>query len=257
MEPYKKPRDGPLDLSTALHIVVVETVKDYLDNGGPEVARTELKRMSITFRKNKAWPQACCDAEALINQHLMKQQQQQLQDLSNMLLSMMAASQKLVASQPPPAAPPPNTQHPTPRSAQRDACQSKNTQHPTPNLSVSHICWSLKTLQAEEYKNGKPLFTQANHWQAVFRILVDQGMFRDNDYDGFDEWMRNNIPKELSTNYNKNSVKNISQTLYNKPLERWTYDPALEKTRQPFERMQTIAKRFQELLFLPDGLPAT
>lgn len=239
MEPYKKPRDGPLDLSTALHIVVVETVKDYLDNGGPEVARTELKRMSITFRKNKAWPQACCDAEALINQHLMKQLQQQQQDLSNMLLSMMAASQKLAAPQPPPAAPP------------------SNTQHPTPNLSVSHICWSLKTLQAEEYKNGKPLFTQANHWQAVFRILVDQGMFRDNDYDGFDEWMRNNIPKELSTNYNKNSVKNISQTLYNKPLERWTYDPALEKTRQPFERMQTIAKRFQELLFLPDGLPAT
>lgn len=243
MEPYKKPRDGPLDLSTALYIVVVETVKDYLDNGGPEVARTELKRMSITFRKNKAWPQACCDAEALINQHLMKQQQQ---DMNNLLLSMMAASQKLAAPQPPPAAPPPNTQHPTPA-----------TQQPTPNLSVSHICWSLKTLQAEEYKNGKPLFTQANHWQAVFRILVDQGMFRDNDYDGFDEWMRNNIPKELSTNYNKNSVKNISQTLYNKPLERWTYDPALEKTRQPFERMQTIAKRFQELLFLPDGLPAT
>ena len=239
MEPYKKPRDGPLDLSAALYIVVVETVKDYLDNGGPEVARAELERMSITFRKNKAWPQACCDAEALINQHLMKQLQQQQQDLSNMLLSMMAASQKL-------AAPQPNTQHPTPA-----------TQQPTPNLSVSHICWSLKTLQAEEYKNGKPLFTQANHWQAVFRILVDQGMFRDNDYDGFDEWMHNNIPKELSTNYNKNSVKNISQTLYNKPLERWTYDPALEKTRQPFERMQTIAKRFLELLFLPDGLPAT
>ena len=250
MQPDKKPRAGPQISSATFLEFVVEAVQYNLNNGGENAARRVLSLLTDAYSYRDDLSLAKRKADVLINQHLMNQQQQQRQqqqqDLSNMLLSMMAASQKLAAPQPPPAAPPPNTQHPTP-----------NTQHPTPNLSVSHICWSLKTLQAEEYKNGKPLFTQANHWQAVFRILVDQGMFRDNDYDGFDEWMRNNIPKELSTNYNKNSVKNISQTLYNKPLERWTYDPALEKTRLPFERMQTIAKRFQELLFLPDGLPAT
>jgi hypothetical protein len=46
----------------------------------------------------------------------------------------------------------------------------------------------------------------------------------------------------------KQSVKNISQTLFCKPLRQWKYDPSLMKKREPFDRMKRIAERFEQLL---------
>ncbi|MGX8696934.1 MAG: hypothetical protein ACSW8D_11145 [Prevotella sp.] len=117
-----------------------------------------------------------------------------------------------------------------------------------PDLTDSHICHCLERLMTEDWKPGKPLFSQQSHWQAVFRILSDFGKFADDDFDGFDSWVLRVVPQQLRQLYSKQSVKNISQTLFNKHLDKWCYDPALMKKRTPFDRMEQIARRFKELL---------
>lgn len=116
-----------------------------------------------------------------------------------------------------------------------------------PDLSDGHICHCLERLMAEEWR-GKPLFSQQSHWQAVFRILSDFGMFADDDFDGFDSWVLRVVPPQLRRLYSKQSVKNISQTLFNKQFDKWVYDPELMKKRMPYDRMEQIARRFKELL---------
>ena len=104
----------------------------------------------------------------------------------------------------------------------------------------------------EEWKPGELLFNKQSHWQAVFRILSDADKFADDDFDGFDSWVLRVVPPDLRRLYTKQSVKNISQTLFGKPLNRWKYDPALMKKREPYDRMERIALRFRELLGIGD-----
>ncbi|MBR4897365.1 MAG: hypothetical protein IKZ48_01060 [Prevotella sp.] len=117
-----------------------------------------------------------------------------------------------------------------------------------PDISDEHICRCLEQLMAEEWRPGKPLFCQQSHWQAVFRILSDFGKFADDDFDGFDSWVLRVVPAQLRLLYSKQSVKNISQTLFNKQFDKWTYDSQLMKKRTPYDRMEQIARRFKELL---------
>ena len=117
-----------------------------------------------------------------------------------------------------------------------------------PDLSDSHICHCLERLMAEEWKPDELLFNKKSHWQALFRILSDFGKFADDDFDGFDSWVHRVVPPELARLYSKQSVKNISQTLFNKPFDKWVYDPELMKKREPYDRMEQIARRFKELL---------
>ena len=85
-------------------------------------------------------------------------------------------------------------------------------------------------------KNGKnmeePLFNLQNHWQAIYRILVDKKYCKDSDFEGFDLFIKKVIPDEVNAPYKKSSVKQISQTDFNKP----------------FERMKAVAQRFLEIL---------
>ena len=102
-------------------------------------------------------------------------------------------------------------------------------------------------LMAERYGN-EPLFNLQGHWQAVYRILVDKGYCRDSDFDGFDAFIRRVMPEEVNKPYKKDSVRNINKTSFNKPFDRWRYDPDDYGTRKPFERMVAIARRFKEIL---------
>ena len=102
-------------------------------------------------------------------------------------------------------------------------------------------------LMAERYGN-EPLFNLQGHWQAVYRILVDKGYCRDSDFDGFDAFIRRVMPEEVNKPYKKDSVRNINKTSFNKPFDRWRYDPDDFGTRKPFERMVAIARRFKEIL---------
>ena len=106
---------------------------------------------------------------------------------------------------------------------------------------------SIALLMAERLGDG-PLFCQQSHWQAVYRILVDKGYCRDSDFDGFDTFIRRVMPDEVNKPYKKDSVRNINKTSFNKPFDRWKYDPDDYGTRKPFERMESIARRFKEIL---------
>jgi hypothetical protein len=99
-----------------------------------------------------------------------------------------------------------------------------------------------------ERHGDEPLFCLQGHWQAVYRILVDKGYCHDSDFDGFDAFIRRVMPEEVNKPYTKTSVKQISQTDFVKPFDEWAYDTQTSKTRRPFDRMVTIARRFRMIL---------
>ena len=103
-------------------------------------------------------------------------------------------------------------------------------------------------LLMKERFGHEPLFNLQGHWQAVYRILVDKGYCTDSDFDGFDVFIKRVMPKEVNKPYSKPSVKQISQTDFNKPFAEWTFDPFTSKTRRPFDRMFAVAQRFLEIL---------
>ena len=106
---------------------------------------------------------------------------------------------------------------------------------------------SIALLMAERLGDG-PLFCQQSHWQAVYRILVDKAYCRDSDFDGFDTFIRRVMPDEVNKPYKKDSVRNINKTSFNKPFDRWRYDPDDYGTRKPYDRMVAIARCFNEIL---------
>lgn len=106
---------------------------------------------------------------------------------------------------------------------------------------------SIEQLMAELY-GDEPLFNQQSHWQAVYRILVDRSYCRDSDFDGFDRFIRQVMPEAVNKPYRKSSVKQISQTDFDRPFDRWKYDAQATGTRKPFDRMQAVAQRFKDIL---------
>ena len=106
---------------------------------------------------------------------------------------------------------------------------------------------SISLLMLERY-GDEPLFNQQSHWQAIYRILVDKGYCRDSDFDGFDRFIRTVMPDEVNKPYKKDSVRNINKTDFNKPFDRWQYDPETSGTRKPYDRMVEIASRFKMIL---------
>ncbi len=103
-------------------------------------------------------------------------------------------------------------------------------------------------LLMKERLGDKPLFNRQNHWQAIYRILVDKGYCRDSDFEGFDLFIKKVMPAEVNKPYKKGSVKQISQTDYNKPFDKWKYDGETSGKYEIFARMQAVARRFKELL---------
>ena len=110
---------------------------------------------------------------------------------------------------------------------------------------------SIALLMKERYidqEKDEPLFNQRNHWQAIYRILVDKGYCCDSDFDGFEVFIKRVMPNQVNQPYKKDSVRNINKTDFNKPLDRWQYDPASFRTRKPYERMVAVATRFKAIL---------
>lgn len=106
---------------------------------------------------------------------------------------------------------------------------------------------SIALLMTERY-GEEPLFNLQNHWQAIYRILVDKGFCRDSDFEGFDAFIRRVMPEEVNKPYKKESVKQISKTDFALPFHRWHYDSQISTTRRPYDRMMLVARRFKEIL---------
>ena len=118
------------------------------------------------------------------------------------------------------------------------------TNFDTPTERIRHCI----ALLMQERCGNEPLFNQQNHWQAVYRILVDKGYCRDSDFDGFDAFIRTVMPEEVNKPYSKGSLKQISQTDFVRPFNEWRYDVLTSKTRKPYDRMVAVARRFLEVL---------
>lgn len=198
---------------TTLQKMMAKTVDYYLSNGGADVARAEIRSLAPTFSFMDDWPQAFRWAMASI-------------DAFEKAERIRAIERE--------------------RELQQERIDTMTVTKP--DLTDDHICRCLERLMDEEWESGELLFNQQSHWQAVFRIMSDAGLFADDDFDGFDSWVKRVIPSELRRLYSKQSVKNISQTLFCKPLRQWKYDPTLMKKREPFDRMKQIAERFGQLL---------
>lgn len=110
----------------------------------------------------------------------------------------------------------------------------------------------LMKINIKVMKNGKeveePLFKLQNHWQAIYRILVDKHFCKDSDFDGFDLYIKKVMPNQVNAIYAKASVKQISQTDFNKPFVKWKFDSETSGTLRPFERMKEVAQRFLDIL---------
>jgi hypothetical protein len=144
---------------------------------------------------------------------------------------------------------------------QEDMNELKTTKKDVPSTIVipltqeEKIRLCITLLMNERFKVTKkdkeveePLFNLQNHWQAIYRILVDKNYCKDSDFDGFDLFIKKVMPSEVNAPYKKSSVKQISQTDFNKPYEKWKYDPQTSGTLKPYERMKAVAQRFLEIL---------
>ena len=137
--------------------------------------------------------------------------------------------------------------HPGPPCVGREKERVKGTEKSFKEDATERIRHCIALLMQEKCGN-EPLFNQQNHWQAVYRILVDKGYCRDSDFDGFDVFIRTVMPEEVNKPYSKGSLKQISQTDFVRPFNEWRYDVLTSKTRKPYDRMVAVARRFLEIL---------
>lgn len=240
MAQQQQTRASPTGFST-IQKMVDETVEFYLANGGPAVARNEIRGLAATFSFMDEWPGAYRNALARIElaerAEQRKHEEREQRRLGEMMTAMMGVAQQTVMQQMVPD-----------KAASADTALLKGA-----DLSDGHISYCLERLMEERYNGTEEmLFNQKNHWQGVFRLLSDAGMYGDDDFDAFDRLMKRVMPCRVNAAYSRSSVKNISQTLFNKPFIKWHYDPGLMKRREPYDRMVAIVERLIILLTTPE-----
>jgi hypothetical protein len=130
--------------------------------------------------------------------------------------------------------------------------KDETTSVTSPNKAIRRCLENLMQERITVKKGGKDveefLFNRQNHWQGVYRILVDKKFCRDSDFEGFNTFIVKVMPEKVNKPYKKDSVKQISKTDFNIPFEKWKYDGETSGNRKVYERMYAVAKRFKELL---------
>lgn len=96
---------------------------------------------------------------------------------------------------------------------------------------------------------GRYIFRSKNHWQAIYRIVVDRQLgVSDGDYAGFESLVWKIEPHGCRIPFSPSALKQISKTNFTKPFNRWCYDPVYFKTRKPYDQMVAVVSKFIELL---------
>ena len=77
--------------------------------------------------------------------------------------------------------------------------------------------------------DGRYLVTRKVHWQAVYRVLVDEGWYDASlGYAGFVDYIRSVAPPGgFRIMPDVETIRHISQTLYARPFRDWRYDAGL------------------------------
>ena len=91
--------------------------------------------------------------------------------------------------------------------------------------------------------DGRYLMTRKVHWQAVYRVLVDEGWYDASlGYAGFVDYIRSVAPPGgFRIMPDVETIRHISQTLYARPFRDWRYDAAYGTKRWTYERMRAVA----------------
>ena len=92
--------------------------------------------------------------------------------------------------------------------------------------------------------DGRYLITRKVHWQAVYRVLVDEGWYDASlGYAAFVEYIRSVAPPGgFRIMPDVETIRHISQTLYARPFAKWRYDAAYHTKRWAYERMRAVAE---------------
>ena len=98
--------------------------------------------------------------------------------------------------------------------------------------------------------DGRYLVTRKVHWQAVYRVLVDEGWYDASlGYAGFVDYIRSVAPPGgFRIMPDVETIRHISQTLYARPFRDWRYDAAYGTKRWTYERMRAVAEVLQSCL---------
>ena len=98
--------------------------------------------------------------------------------------------------------------------------------------------------------DGRYLMTRKVHWQAVYRVLVDEGWYDASlGYAAFVEYIRSVAPPGgFRIMPDVETIRHISQTLYARPFAKWRYDVAYRTKRWAYERMRRVAEAFLSYL---------
>ena len=116
--------------------------------------------------------------------------------------------------------------------------------------SSSSLSSSLERLMECKASDGRYLVTRKVHWQAVYRVLVDEGWYDASlGYAGFVDYIRSVAPPGgFRIMPDVETIRHISQTLYTRPFRDWRYDAAYGTKRWTYERMRRVAEVLQSCL---------
>ena len=109
---------------------------------------------------------------------------------------------------------------------------------------------ALNLLMQLRTPDGRYLVTRKVHWQAVYRVLVDEGWYDASlGYAAFVEYIRSVAPPGgFRIMPDVETIRHISQTLYARPLAKWRYDAAYRTKRWAYEQMRRVATTLLGLL---------
>ena len=243
---FQEPRQHSSAEDFSIRNVGEKMVDYYLKNDDVASARTNLFRLATALIVFDETPQAVRAGIERIREYTLKREAEAQAKAPANGKAEAQANAPATSKAEPPANAPANGKPDAPACATPDAETAKD------GFSDEHIRQCIARLMLERTPGGKPLFCHKNHWQAVFRILADEGLFGENDYKFFDQFMGRVMPDHVNAPYTMASVKSISQTEYCRPFCRWTFDGTAGQRRTPFEHMQTLARRFRELLYAPE-----
>ena len=249
---FQEPRQHSSAEDFSIRNVGEKMVDYYLKNDDVASARTHLSLLATALIVFDETPQAVRAGIERIREYTRKREAEAQPSATS------KAEAPANATPQPPAngkAEAPATATPQPSATgtpDAPACATPDAETAKDGFSDEHIRQCIARLMLERTPGGKPLFCHKNHWQAVFRILADEGLFGENDYKFFDQFMGRVMPDHVNAPYTMASVKSISQTEYCRPFSKWTFDGTAGQRRTPFEHMQTLARRFRELLYAPE-----
>ena len=129
--------------------------------------------------------------------------------------------------------------------------RGKDTDIAKPDSSpLGEVRRGLLLLMECKAPDGRYLVTRKVHWQAVYRVLVDEGWYDASlGYAGFVNYIRSVAPPGgFRIMPDVETIRHISQTLYARPFRDWRYDAAYHTKRWAYERMRAVATTLLGLL---------